>query len=274
MLLRPAVVEDGRLVVLEVAPPAGCAPRLEWHGRRFPTTPVAGRLQALVPVPLGTTGSRTVKLACGSVRARFDVPITAGAYPESVLRVDPKFSKPAPPRAAEESAAIGRATATSRAGRTWTEAFGRPAAGPETSPFGVRRTFNGAIESRHRGLDLDGVEGDPVYAANDGVVVLVARDYYFTGNAVLVDHGDELFTLYFHLSRLDVEEGQRVKRGQLLGAIGKTGRVTGPHLHFAVKLAGDYVDPSDLLRFVPGVPLDAVPESAAQPPAAQQVPPG
>lgn len=116
-----------------------------------------------------------------------------------------------------------------------------------TAFFGDRRLFNGKQKSQHYGLDLDGAIGAPIHASNDGVVVLV-RDCWGSGNTVIVDHGADLYTLYFHLSAYDVKEGDVVKRGQLLGKVGKSGRVTGPHLHWSVKIGGRYVNPEGLLK--------------------------
>lgn len=129
----------------------------------------------------------------------------------------------------------------------FTQGFALPCDSAFTAFFGDRRTFNGQLKSRHYGLDLNGAVGDPIHAANDGVVVLV-RDAFFSGNSVIIDHGGGVFTLYFHLSAFDVAEGDRVKRGQLIGKIGSTGRVTGPHLHWSVKIANRYVDPQRLVE--------------------------
>ena len=103
------------------------------------------------------------------------------------------------------------------------------------SPFGQRRLFNGELQSQHQGMDLDGKTGDPIYASNDGVVRL-ARNCYTSGNTVIVDHGADVFTSYFHMSAFKTKVGEMVKRGQLIGLVGRTGRVTGPHLHFAVRV--------------------------------------
>lgn len=116
-----------------------------------------------------------------------------------------------------------------------------------TAPFGDRRVFNGKLQSQHYGTDLDGKTGDEITSANDGVVVM-ARECYASGGTVLVHHGADLFTAYFHMSRIDVKPGDKVKRGQHLGLVGKTGRVTGPHLHWAVKVNGMYVDAESLMR--------------------------
>jgi len=129
--------------------------------------------------------------------------------------------------------------------RLWTKAFVRPAEGALGSAFGLRRVFNGKPKSPHAGVDIKAPSGAGVFAANSGKVVL-ARDLFFTGNTVVIDHGLGLYTVYAHLSKIDVEEGSAVARAAQIGVVGATGRVTGPHLHFGVKLTGARVDPATL----------------------------
>ncbi len=136
--------------------------------------------------------------------------------------------------------------------RLWTS-FARPLKAPSSGNFGARRVYNGKTQSFHAGLDLAAAEGTPVSAAGDGRVVL-AGDLYFSGGTVLLDHGAGLFTQYFHLSRIDVKEGDAVVKGARLGASGHTGRVTGPHLHWGARLHGARVNPVDLVA-LPARPL-------------------
>jgi murein DD-endopeptidase MepM/ murein hydrolase activator NlpD len=107
--------------------------------------------------------------------------------------------------------------------------------------------FNGKLASVHKGADFRAGTGTPVHAGNSGVVV-IARPLYFEGNCVVIDHGLGLYSLYMHFSRIDVKEGQRVKTGEMLGLSGATGRVTGPHLHWAVRWENAYLDPIKLLK--------------------------
>jgi murein DD-endopeptidase MepM/ murein hydrolase activator NlpD len=107
--------------------------------------------------------------------------------------------------------------------------------------------FNGKLASIHKGMDFRAAAGTPVRAGNSGRVVL-ARPLYYEGNCVIVDHGLGLFTVSMHFSRIDVKEGQHVAAGDQLGLSGATGRVTGPHLHWAVRWQGAYLDPAKLLR--------------------------
>ena len=125
--------------------------------------------------------------------------------------------------------------------------FAWPRLDDVSAPFGDLRLFNGKKQSQHFGADINGETGDPIYAANDGEVVMV-RDCFGSGGTVLLHHGGQLFTSYFHMSAFSVKQGEHVVRGQPIGKVGKSGRVTGPHLHFGVKLDGRWVDPESLLR--------------------------
>lgn len=131
--------------------------------------------------------------------------------------------------------------------REWSGTFEAPATARTSDVFGTQRTFNGEVQSTHQGLDYAVPEGTPVSAMNSGAV-LVARPMYFEGNCVMLDHGQGLLTIYMHLSEFKVKEGEHVRRGQVLGLSGGTGRATGPHLHVAVRWEGVYLDPAALLK--------------------------
>jgi hypothetical protein len=178
------------------------------------------------------------------------VEILPAHYRTSALTVAPKFVEPGPDemmRIKAERALKDKVFASSASAPLWSGDFRAPVHAPPTDSFGTRRTFNGELASIHQGMDFRAAPGTPVRAGNSGVVVL-AQPLYYEGNCVVIDHGLDLFTISMHLSRIDVHEGDRVVAGQLLGLSGATGRVTGPHLHWAVRWQNAYLDPAKLLR--------------------------
>lgn len=178
------------------------------------------------------------------------VSIQAAPYDERKLTVSKQFVKPSAKeraRAAKESKQMEKVLGSPSTQRLWRGSFAKPTPGVETSPFGTRRTYNDKKKSRHLGLDLNGATGDPIVASNRGRVAL-ASDRFYSGGTVVLDHGEGLFSMYFHMSRIDVKVGDVVEKGQGLGAVGASGQVTGPHLHFSVKAAGLYVDPHYVLE--------------------------
>jgi len=166
------------------------------------------------------------------------------------LTVEKKFTEPTPDelQQIEEGKKIkqdylNRVTSN----RQWSGRFTAPADAPISDVFGSQRIFNGEAQSPHLGLDFRVPAGTPVAAMNSGTVLL-ARPLYFEGNFVVLDHGQGLLTLYLHLSEFKVKEGDVVKRGDVIGLSGGTGRATGPHLHVAVRWQGVSVDPARLMQ--------------------------
>ena len=175
-------------------------------------------------------------------------------YPSERLTVAPRFVQPDSATQTRIDSEVEKAHALAREAhstpRLWRAPFRAPRPGKVTSPFGTAREFNGQVTTRHLGTDFAGKVGAPVRAANRGVVGLVAA-FYLAGQAVYLDHGAGLVTGYFHLSRIDVKRGDTVAAGQVIGAVGRTGRVTGPHLHWIARYGGVSVDPTTLLRLPP-----------------------
>jgi murein DD-endopeptidase MepM/ murein hydrolase activator NlpD len=166
------------------------------------------------------------------------------------LAVEKKFTAPDPEQVKQigdskkvKEEYLGRVTPD----REWDGNFTAPVNAATSDVFGSQRIFNGVAQREHQGLDYRVHTGTPVAAMNDGSVLL-ARFLYFEGNCVVIDHGQGLLTLYFHLSELKVKEGDPVKRGEIIGLSGGTGRATGPHLHVAVRWQGTYLDPARLLQ--------------------------
>jgi murein DD-endopeptidase MepM/ murein hydrolase activator NlpD len=218
------------------------------------------RYAALAAVPLGAGDSVTVRLDLHYARGRSRalerrLPVVRARFPTERLRIDPRFTRPPDSalraRIARESAAARRVTTQALATpRLWWTDFVPPRTARVTSVFGIGRVFNGRLRSRHLGTDYDGVMGEPVHATNRGVVALVG-DFYYAGRVVYLNHGAGLITAYLHLSEVLVTEGDTVTAGQLIGQVGASGRVTGPHLHWAVRVGASSVDGESLLALPP-----------------------
>ena len=183
--------------------------------------------------------------------SRFIV-LKAKKYKAEYLKVKKKMVSFPPKilkRVLEDQRAVREACSRIRPVIYWKEGFIWPVKSKILSPFGLRRFFNGKPRSPHSGVDLRARENTPIKSPNDAKVVLV-RDCYLSGNTVVLDHGGGLYTLYAHLSKVNVRQGQMVKKGQVIGLSGSTGRVTGPHLHWGVSLLGQRVDPVALMRLL------------------------
>jgi murein DD-endopeptidase MepM/ murein hydrolase activator NlpD len=170
-------------------------------------------------------------------------------FPTRQLRVNPRFVTP--PRAVQ--ARIVREAARLQAifdgvspAVPWSRPFGLPIDGALVSGFGVRSVFNGEPRAPHSGADFASPSGTPVHSPGAGIVAL-SSSLYFTGGTIVIDHGQGLYSLFAHLSQRQVREHAAVDKGQVIGRVGKTGRVTGPHLHWTVRLAGARVDPLSLV---------------------------
>lgn len=210
---------------------------------------------ALAVVPIDSVNGVTLALQCDSgTQFSIRIPTRSGNYRLERLRVAPHFSE-APDsaladrmkREADAAAAVSRGAHDTP--RMWTSRFVAPRPSRVTSGFGGGRTFNGTVTSRHMGTDFAGAVGAPVRSSNRGIVRLVGA-FYLGGNVIYIDHGDGLVTAYLHRSRQLVQVGDTVARGALIGNVGATGRVTGPHLHLITRYGTITVDPASL--FTPG----------------------
>jgi murein DD-endopeptidase MepM/ murein hydrolase activator NlpD len=211
----------------------------------LPVETPAGRLPIAVTLPPAAGAVAPPRAIEGAVE------VTAPAFAHRALEVEPRFVEPPPldvaRRIEEDRAAFGVAFAQPPSPPLFATPFAWPRRARVTARFGEQRTLNGVKPSQHYGLDLAGKVGARVAAANAGVVVLV-RDCWASGVTVILWHGAGLYTTYFHLSRALVGKGAHVARGDFIGLVGKSGRVSGPHLHWGVRVSDLYVDPASVLR--------------------------
>lgn len=226
------------------------------------------RLRALAGIPVDATDSVRAHVVIQRLSGIADtlatvIPLRAQppeppGRPGEQLSVAPRFGREPDSALAARMAREGQmAMQVSRRShetpRLWRGYFARPRPSRITSRFGGGREFNGQVRSRHSGVDFAGATGTPVRVTNRGVVALVA-DFHLAGRAVYVDHGAGLVTAYFHLSKTNVVEGDTVVRGQIIGRVGQSGRVTGPHLHWVARYGGVSVNALTLLEIDPPPP--------------------
>lgn len=261
VVLSPAVIRQGTIIKVTVTPA---------DGGRANTFLVTGRLAgeplhflpqsgstwaALAPVPVGAATEMTGHLALVGGRhsdtLSFAVSVSDGRFTtDNKLTVAPKFGR-APTSAEAKKIAADNAKAREVGRKShdtpqlWHLPFALPRPSRITAHFGDGRVFNGQVQSRHLGTDFQGQIGNAIYASNRGVVALVAN-FQLAGTVVYLDHGAGLSTGYFHMSQALVAVGDTVERGQLIGRVGNSGRVTGPHLHWVFRYGGVNLDPASL----------------------------
>jgi murein DD-endopeptidase MepM/ murein hydrolase activator NlpD len=247
LLPRTAAVPGG-VVALEIPGTADERPVATFNGNPVLVLKQRGGWLAIIGVALDATpGELALEVQQpGSDPRRIAFTISPKEYRTQQLKVPPSQVN----LSAEDEARVARETGKVRAAIT---AFSpdapptlrliQPVPGRRSSSFGLRRMFNGEARKPHSGMDIAAPTGTPIKAPLAGRVVDVGN-YFFNGNNVIVDHGQGLMTMYCHLSKIRVEVGQELKRGEVLGDVGATGRVTGPHLHWGVILNGNSVDPA------------------------------
>jgi murein DD-endopeptidase MepM/ murein hydrolase activator NlpD len=231
--------------------------RCRLEDREYPPRRDGGTVACFLPVDLLATGTLR---ATREVEGRTEeLALRVAPYPYDVQRLTIEDKRRVDPEP-EDLARIERENARvtplwQREGPPHTALpLGSPLEKPPSAGrFGAKRILNGQPRSPHAGADYAAPQGTPVLAAADGEVLL-AEEHFFSGNAIYLDHGDGLITMYFHLHEIFAKPGQRVTRGAVIGTVGATGRVTGAHLHFAVRWHGARVDPALLLQPVEKLP--------------------
>ncbi|HEX4025264.1 MAG TPA: peptidoglycan DD-metalloendopeptidase family protein [Steroidobacteraceae bacterium] len=237
----------------------GAAPAVSYDGNRVLVLRQAGHWLAVVGIGLDTgpgPASIQIRPAGGGAVRTMSFEIVPKQYVVQRLTVKPSqvdLSKHDLDRYLREHAHLQAALATFSPQAPATLGLLAPVDGRRTHSFGARRVFNDQPREPHSGMDIPEPSGTAVRAAADGRV-LDTGDYFFDGNTVLIDHGQGLITMYCHLSKIDAHIGEKMRAGQIIGKVGATGRVTGPHLHFGVVLNRAFVDPA--LFLPPAAPAD------------------
>ena len=255
-ILMPPSAATGEAVLVTAAASQARNFVFIWKGRTLTvpatTTPEGSYARILLPVPLDEKAAQlSLRVSVqGLPSVQQHIRVVQKKRPVQELKVERAYVEPPPEvrmRIEEETRRTRELLGVFSLHRQWQLPLQRPVLGGVSSAFGLRRVFNGQPRSQHKGLDLRGAAGTPVLAAADGTVAL-AEELYFSGNVVYLDHGLGLFSMYGHLSAIDVQPGQQVRRGQALGKVGTTGRSTGPHLHLGCYALGTAVDPAPLME--------------------------
>ncbi len=256
---QPASLVNGTPVLFRVTPPKPVRTLSgNWLGHEIAFSFDAGRKSwfALAGVSLETKpGSYAIDLqaettAGPTIAFEKKIRVRHQRYPRVPLNVPDRYTAPSPEDLRQidlDKEAKTEILKTVSREREWKGSFAPPVDAEISGVFGVERVFNGSVQSTHQGLDFRVPSGTEVAAVNSGRVIL-ARAMFFEGNWVVIDHGQGLLTLYLHLSKFSVKEGDEVSKGQPIGLSGGTGRATGPHLHLAVRWQGVYVNPQVLLK--------------------------
>ena len=260
--VQPAHLVNGSPVLFRVTAPANLSGlQGNWldHKITFRRSPACHCWYVIAGVGLNKHAARyPLELegtTAAGARVKFSYPVTVGEghYPSTTISVPPQFVEPPREtlaRIEEEQALKKKIFAETSLQPLWLGRFEAPARAEVSGVFGSARVYNGVKRNQHQGIDFRVHTGTPLHAANAGTVIL-ARNLYFEGNCVAIDHGQGLMTLYLHMSQINVKEGEKIARGQLLGLSGGTGRATAPHLHFAVRWQGTYLNPATLLSLTP-----------------------
>ena len=247
LVSHPAIDSDARTTVTPREPSA--APITRYNGQRVLVTSGSQGWLAIVGIPLDTPpGEQTLQVQPASGPPH-NITFMVRGKEYAVQRLTIKDQRKVEP-GPEDLKRIEREARQINAALThWSEQpqvpldFLKPAAGEYSSPFGLRRFFNGQPRNPHSGLDIAAPKGAPVYAPTDATVINVG-DYFFNGNTVFLDHGQGLVTMYCHLDNITVQPGTRIARGTVIGHVGMTGRSTGPHLHWGVSLNNARINPA------------------------------
>ncbi len=249
--IMPSEVLPGDLFLVSIQTSEPDSAEAEFLGRGIKFYPDGeGRLIALVPVDINTKpGKHNIKIKLADKAESLAINVKSHEFetikltlPKGKVTLNPENQK----RALQEAALL-KEIWQQGSPKAWNGRFQRPLDTEISTVFGVKRIMNEKKTSVHRGTDFRGKTGTPVRALNSGTVVL-SDDLFFGGNTLVIDHGMGLYSVYMHLSKFNVSEGEKVTAEQVVGLVGSSGRVTGPHLHLSVKLNGVSLNPESLFK--------------------------
>jgi murein DD-endopeptidase MepM/ murein hydrolase activator NlpD len=256
LLLTTVNAQQGQAVRLSLPDAPGIqSAQIEWQGKTVPYTKMGKEWITVIGIDLDVEAGEypaEIRVTRNGEVEESSVTVTVKAvkFPVEHLQVAEQYVELSPEnteRAIREATELDEIHNRITPEALWNQPFIVPIPGGVGSSFGKRRVFNGESRNPHAGADLKATTGTPIRSTNRGRIVL-AKNLFFTGNTVIVDHGLGIYTLYAHLSRMNVKEGEMVERAKIIGLAGATGRVTGPHLHWGAKVQNTRVDPFSLIN--------------------------
>ena len=249
IILEPAKPGPGDLLVVTIKNAPG-TPEGKFNNKKIYFNPSKDSFKAIVAIDYFTepreydleisSNGSTLKQVVEVIKKEYEVQQLT--LPKHMVELSAKDEARAE-RDQQKMAAIW----PNETGRSWTGDFVNPLEGEIITPFGVRRIINNIPKSPHTGVDVKGNKGDKIIAPNNAVVALVDNQF-FAGKALVLNHGQGIYTMFFHLSKVLVKPGQAVKKGDVIALVGSTGRATGPHLHWGARVQGARIDPLELVR--------------------------
>lgn len=252
VVLTPKEVHPGDIIFVKITLDTASHPVAEFRDLEVPFYPMGkGDLIALLPVDVSTPpGDYQVTINDREGSEVLSVSVSAYEFPTKKLTVSEEkvTLSSEDEKRVEEEYQLQQKLWERSSEKSWDGVFIMPTETPISEVFGVKRIFNEKRTSIHRGIDLKGRSGAPVRAVNTGRVVL-RRDLFYGGNTLVLDHGMGLMSVYMHLSAFNVPDNTIVKKGDIIGFVGMSGRATGPHLHMSIKLQGISVNPLALIGF-------------------------
>jgi len=247
-------ISKGDLIFVRIKAEKGEKVRLKWRGKEISLIPDPdGRSwRGFLAADLNVRSGRyktLVTVSPSGYKKQLDIEVVDKDYgvrnltlPEAMVTLDEETLK----RVRKESDIINGLWGLPSSVAVWSGFFIKPIEGEVVGTFGTGSIINNQPRSPHTGVDLKGEEGTPVKAINDGKVILIC-DHFFTGKSIFLDHGADVISMYFHLQEIDVKEGDMVSKGQVIGLVGSTGRATGPHLHWGMRISGARINPLSLI---------------------------
>jgi biotin carboxyl carrier protein len=249
IVLEPNMPGPGDIAVITIKNVKGPVEGT-FNNRRVYFNPSKDSYKAVLGIDLFTEpGQYNLDIASTGVTLHHVVTVSKKKYPIQRLTLPKDMVELSPENEARVEREQKKTAALwpNETGRLWIGNFINPREGEIGTVFGVRRIINKIPKSPHSGVDVAAEEGEEVRAPNNGAAVLIDQLFY-SGNTVILDHGQGIYTMFFHLSKILVTPGQNVKKGDVIGLVGATGRATGPHLHWGVRVQGARVDPLELIR--------------------------